>query len=223
MLPANASHKQLRKVVAENLRDSILNGYFKPGEWLRQERIAQDLGVSQMPVREAIKELAAEGLIEHIPYRGVRVVEFSKEDIEDLYAQRAFLESRAATVAATHITSKELAELNLLQDEMEKNFAPKKVAQYRELNRHFHQLLYTASRREYLVRALNQLWSAFPTMLAGNFARTATSPLPGRDNPDIIEHRAIIAALEEHDPARAGEQMREHIEATARQLSQALK
>ena len=84
MLNELPSHRQLRKLVADQLRAAILDGRFKPGEWLRQERVAQELGVSQMPVREALKELAAEGLIEHVPYRGVRVVTLSVEDIEDL-------------------------------------------------------------------------------------------------------------------------------------------
>jgi DNA-binding GntR family transcriptional regulator len=76
LLIDSRSHKQLHDLAAEQLRSAILNGVYKPGEWLRQERLAQDLGVSQMPVREALKLLTAEGLIEHVPYRGVRVVSF---------------------------------------------------------------------------------------------------------------------------------------------------
>ncbi|HAE59780.1 MAG TPA: GntR family transcriptional regulator, partial [Anaerolineae bacterium] len=101
MLPNNippelTNHRQLRNVVADRLRSAILEGFYKPGEWLRQEKLAQELGVSQMPVREALKELATEGLIEHVPYRGVRVIAFSPDDVGDLYAHRAFLEGRAA-------------------------------------------------------------------------------------------------------------------------------
>ena len=112
MLTDTPSHKQLRNIVAEQMRAAILNGHYKPGEWLRQERLAQDLGVSQMPVREALKELAAEGLIEHVPYRGARVVVFSIDDILDLYSHRAFLESRAAFIAAEIITPNELLVIN---------------------------------------------------------------------------------------------------------------
>src|SRR5512142_89871 len=107
-IDTNLSHSQLQYLVAERLRVAILEGQFKPGEWLRQERLAQELGVSQMPIREALKALAAEGLVEHVPYRGVRVVEFVEEDIEDLYAHRCFLESRAARSAAKNITRAEL-------------------------------------------------------------------------------------------------------------------
>ncbi|MGD8599184.1 MAG: GntR family transcriptional regulator, partial [Anaerolineae bacterium] len=81
-------HRQLHQLVTEHLRTAILDGDLQPGEWLRQQRIADELGVSQMPVREALKALAAEGVVEYIPYRGARVVEFSSEDVADLYAQR---------------------------------------------------------------------------------------------------------------------------------------
>lgn len=213
-----ASHKQLRNVVADQLRAAILEGRFKPGEWLRQEKVAQELGVSQMPVREALKELAAEGLIEHVPYRGVRVIEFNAQDVADLYDHRAFLEGRAASVAATNITAEEIAELKQLQLEMEQNLAPEKLSVYRDLNRRFHQIIFTASRREYLIRTLTQMWSVFPTMLIGNFAVTAANPLPERDNPDIYEHHALIDALVRHDSAEAERALKAHIMATGQQL-----
>ena len=92
MFSASESPKQLRNFVANRIRVDILEGRLQPGEWLRQERLAQMYGVSQMPVREAFKELTADGLVEHVPYHGVRVVSFSMEDIEDLYATRTVLE-----------------------------------------------------------------------------------------------------------------------------------
>jgi len=219
----NATHKQLRNFVADQLRAAILEGHFKPGEWLRQEKVAQELGVSQMPVREALKELAAEGLIEHVPYRGVRVIEFAYEDVGDLYDHRAFLEGRAASAAAANISAEEIAELKQLQREMEQNLAPEKLSVYRDLNRRFHHVIFTASRREYLIRTLTQMWAAFPTMLTGNFAATADNPLPERDNPDIHEHHALIDALENHDSAEAERALKAHIMETGRQLVASLK
>ena len=70
--PQEPSHRQLAQLVTDRVRSSILEGRIRPGEWLRQERLAQELGVSQMPVREALKRLAAEGFVEHLPYRGAR-------------------------------------------------------------------------------------------------------------------------------------------------------
>jgi DNA-binding GntR family transcriptional regulator len=218
LLTDTPSHKQLRNVVAERMRAAILEGHYKPGEWLRQERLAQDFGVSQMPVREALKELAAEGLIEHVPYRGARVIVFSVDDIIDLYSHRAFLESRAASIAAGIITSEEISALENLQAEMERNSAPEDVQKYRELNRGFHQYIYQASRREYLIRTLNQMWATFPTMLIANFAETSVQPLPERDAVDAGEHRAIVSALKAHAPAAAEQAMRNHILVTAEHL-----
>jgi DNA-binding GntR family transcriptional regulator len=212
------SHKQLRNLVADQLRSAILEGRYQPGEWLRQERLAQELGVSQMPVREALKELAAEGLIEHLPYRGVRVVEFVPQDVADLYAHRSFLEGLAARSAAENITPEELAELRQVHVLMAQKLAPEDLAEYRELNRRFHQIVYLASRRTYLIRTLNQMWASFPVMLFGHFASTATRPLPERDAQDVEEHQAILAALQNRDGDEAERLVNLHIETTRQQL-----
>jgi DNA-binding GntR family transcriptional regulator len=218
MPSSNHSHKQLRNVVADRIRTAIFEGQYKPGEWMRQERLAQELGVSQMPVREALKELAAEGLIEHMPYRGVRVVNMSPQDVEDIYALRAFLESRAAGFAAREITAEELVELKQLHAEIEKYSAPEDVLKYRELNRRFHELIFTASRRAYLIRTLGSLWAAFPTMLMGNYPRTASQPLTGRDSVDLLEHAAILDALERRNRVAAQRAMKEHVESVMHEL-----
>src|SRR5512135_2231954 len=123
--PPPATHRQLRQVVADRLRSRILQGDFPAGTWIRQERIAQEMGVSQMPVREALRELAAEGLVEHAPYRGVRVTRFHPEDVVDLYACRAFVEGLAARAAAREITAEELKQLRGLTDRMRKRLAPR--------------------------------------------------------------------------------------------------
>lgn len=218
MIEEITTHRQLRKLVAEQLRTAILEGRFKPGEWLRQEKLAQELNVSQMPVREALKELAAEGLIEHVPYRGVRVVDISPTDVDDIYSLRAFLESRAAGYAASRITPEELDELKQVQAEIIKHSAPEHLLKYRELNRRFHELIYSASRRPYLIRTLGLLWAAFPTMLMGNHPRTASSPLGGRDDIDLQEHADILAALEKHDSKAAANRIKAHIESVQREL-----
>lgn len=217
------SHKQLHHWVTDQIRAAILAGEISPGEWLRQERLAQQLNVSQMPVREALKQLAAEGLVEHIPYRGVRVIQFSPEDVEDIYAHRSFLEGRAAHAAAHNITAVELIELHAILESMRENLGPATIKEYRELNRRFHQLMAEASRRDYLIRTLIQLWGAFPAMLLNAFAPTSETPLPGRESVDLDEHAAILAALEARDAQAAERLVREHIENSGRQLLSALR
>lgn len=213
-----ASHRQLNAWVSERIRTAILQGEYRPGMWLRQQHVAEDLGVSQMPVREALKRLAAEGLVEHIPYRGVRVVTISPEDVVDVYAHRNFLEGQAAAKAALTICPDELAALWQIHDRMGQCRLPEQVSEYRQLNRQFHELIYRASRRPYLIRTLNQLWSAFPTMLWGNFVQTAVATLPARDATDEQEHAAIIHALAARDSQGAERAMRHHIETVAAEL-----
>jgi DNA-binding GntR family transcriptional regulator len=176
-----------------------------------------------MPVREALKQLAAEGLVEHVPYRGVRVVEFTPEDVEDLYACRAFIEGMAARSAAQCITDAEVAELAELHERMVRFKNPEELREYRELNRRFHVLIFSASRRSYLLRTLAQLWAAFPTMLWSSIPRIAVSSVPGRDEPDAAEHAEIVAALRARDPERAELAVRRHIESAGGMLVAAMR
>ncbi|MGD9375460.1 MAG: GntR family transcriptional regulator, partial [Anaerolineae bacterium] len=210
-------HRQLHQLVTEHLRTAILDGDLQPGEWLRQQRIADELGVSQMPVREALKALAAEGVVEYIPYRGARVVEFSPEDVADLYAQRSFLEGRAARAAAHHITPKDLDQLRAIHTQMREQDSLS-ISSYSSLNHRFHQIIYTASQRDYLIRALDQIWSAFPTMMLSYFAQTTAQELTEREAQDLEEHGAILGALEGHDGPQAEQLMRQHIETNCVEL-----
>ncbi len=214
---------QLRQWAAERLRVEILEGRLPPGEWLRQEKLARALGVSQTPVREALKQLAAEGIVEHVPYRGIRVVSFTPDDVEDFYTGRIGIEGRAARFAAQQITKRELDELRELHRKMAACETPRDLANYREMNRRFHLAIIRASRRPYLVRSLTQLWTAFPTMLWGIIPGVASESVPGRDDPDTAEHAEIIAALAVHDPGRAERAMQLHIESAAKALVSAMR
>jgi DNA-binding GntR family transcriptional regulator len=219
----NLAQNQLRHVIAKRLRAAILASEIKPGEWLRQEQLAQRFGVSHTPVREALQDLVGEGLVEHIPYRGIRVIEFSVTDLVDLYASRAFLESLAARDAAQNITAEQLAELKRLSDEMEQQRIQKDWMEYRQLNRRFHQVIYSASEHAYLIRTLDQMWNAFPTMMLGNFPATAARPIPQRGASDKQEHLEIIAALETRNSERAEQLMRAHVEESGRRIAAVLK
>jgi DNA-binding GntR family transcriptional regulator len=213
-----AAPQLVRDWVEDRLREAILGGLFQPGEWLRQQRVAEELGVSEMPVREALKKLAAEGVVEYLPYRGMRVREYSADDVADIYSVRAFMEAMAAHAATESITAEELVELGALADQMEKHLAPQDLAEHRELNRRFHEVIFTASRRAYLTHALRQLWMVFPSMLWGSLPATATKRLFEQDAYDTEEHRAIIGALAERNAAQAERLMRQHIEGAGNRL-----
>lgn len=216
-------HRQLRQWVADRLRSEILEGRRRPGDWLRQESVAREEGVSQTPVREALKQLVADGLLEHVPYRGIRVVTLSIEDAEDLYASRAVLEPMAARHAAREITPEELKELASLNERMLACEIPARLKEYRDLNRRFHEAIVAASRRPFLTRTLGNFWSAFPTMLWSNVPGIATTSLPEREDPDAAEHAEIIASLAAHDPERAATAVRKHVEEAGRTLVAAMR
>jgi DNA-binding GntR family transcriptional regulator len=202
-IQAVPDHKQLRNIVVERLREMIAQGQLHPGEWLRQERLARELGVSHTPIREALKQLEAEGLVEHMPYRGVRLVQFSLDDVVDVYTLRRALEGLAAAAAAARLDSAGVAELRRLHEAMVAFEPPiDHLQEINELNREFHHQIILASGRTYLIRTLEQIWSWFPTMLWNQFALTADASTPERTDADNHEHGQIVAALEAHDQSR---------------------
>lgn len=210
--------RQLRGIVAERVRAAILDGKYSPGEWLRQQRLAEELGVSQMPVREALRQLAAEGVVEHIPYRGARVIQFRAQDVADLYAHRSHLEARSARATAENIAAEGLTELSALLALMQESLGPGSFSEYSHLNRRFHRAIYTASQRDYLIRALDQIWTAFPTMMMSYFAQTTTEFLAERHAQDLEEHAAIAQVLERRDSGTAERLMRQHIDRNCEEL-----
>lgn len=202
---------QLSHQVAEHLRHQILNGEIEVGTWLRQDHLAKKLGVSAIPVREAFKLLAAQGLVEHVPYRGIRVVRLSADELEDLYEVRAFAEARAASFAAQTISSEQLRELEVLCQKMDACIGPEDLPRYRRLNREFHTRIADISGRNYLARLIEQMWVAYPTMLWGNYPRVSERSLADRDATDSAEHRAILEALRARDPQAAAAAMHQHV------------
>ena len=209
---------QLRQVIAKRIRGSILANDIKAGEWLRQDQLAQEFGVSHTPVREALQDLAGEGLVERVPYRGVRVLEFSLADLLDLYACRAVAEGLAARYAAQNVTPEELQELEHAFQQLKNTPINVNVDEHRKLHRQFHQLIHSLSRHAYLIRSLNQMWNTFPTLMLSNFEQTANRPI-GRGAAAEAEHRAILDALHAHDGESAERLMQQHIQATAQSIA----
>lgn len=211
-------HQQLHEIVAERLREAILTGELKPGEFIRQNHIAEEYGVSQIPVREALKDLVAESLLEHIPYRGVRVVKYSIDDLEDIFALRSFLEGRAAASTAENISEETLDRLIKLTEEMKSNFTAKNLTAYRELNKQFHERIYLSSQRVYLIQNLDKLWSSFPTLIQGNFPQSGNSLYRDLDRRDYQDHLDIIKAFKNRDPIAVEKAIKKHIDYAGKDL-----
>ena len=151
-------HKQtLAEATAEALREAILDGRLKAGEWLRQETLAEEMGISQMTVRDALNQLAGEGMAVRIPYKGVRVVSLSVEDIENMCTIRALLEGLASELAAEYITPEELDQMRKLLPESTINAEMESMEGARHANRKFHEIAIRACRRPFLIQLLKRV------------------------------------------------------------------
>ncbi|MFL6132909.1 MAG: GntR family transcriptional regulator, partial [Nocardioidaceae bacterium] len=126
--------------VAHYLRHAILTGEIGPGEWIRQEEVAERLGSSRLPVREALRILEAEGLTEHERHRGARVPSLSMHEVDVIYKMREQLEQLAIAESIPHLTDAQIRHLEDVQERIEAN---DDVAAFLELDREFHLQSYT--------------------------------------------------------------------------------
>lgn len=223
--PIRLEHQ--RESLAESafraLRDAIMAGQLQPGEWLRQEALAEELDISQTTVRDALNRLIGEGLAVRIPYRGVRVVALSPEDLNDIYAMRALLEGLAAEAAAERITEEELAEMRTTLPDTVVTEDPESVSQAREANRRFHTIFIEASRRRFLIRMLRQLWDWIdPLMLYSRTAETEIGEETRRKwgRRDRHQHTRLLEALEAGDGGRARQLAQDAVEEAWENLSE---
>lgn len=185
------------------LLDEIRSGVLSPGMRLREIELGERLGISRTPVREAIRQLEADGLVIHQPRQGATIRSLDYAEMVELYEMRAVLEGTAARLAARAASDIELAELVALNNELAQSPAG---AQAREINRIFHRTLIEAARNRFLIKSMSALQKTLfilgPTTLAD----------PTRAENAVSEHGAVLAALLERDGTKAEIAMRAHIE-----------
>lgn len=213
MMPNNkrAVRRVFREDVKDFLLDAILSGDLKPGERVVESRIARELGVSQGPVREALRDLELLGFVESQPFRGASVRKFSNRDLVEIYPVRAALEGVAAREAAQCIDEDVLRDLESSLDAMRSAARDNDRASLIHADVQFHRTVVEASGN----RILLHLWQT--TSL---FSSTTVSvALSHWLLMDLAErHTPIISALRDRDPARAEATMRSHIEELASTL-----
>jgi DNA-binding GntR family transcriptional regulator len=156
-LQALQARKSLGEHVFDSLKQAIIRGNMSPGEWLVESHIADTLGISRTPVREAIHKLEREGLIERQPRGGFTVLGLTRDDIEETFGIRAILEGYAARLAAIKHQEKELALLERKIEEFEKCMQKKQLDNLTRINTEFHELLYALSKSPKLVHMINGL------------------------------------------------------------------
>lgn len=135
-------HRTISASVAEELRRRIVDGEFKAGVQLRQEALATEFGVSRIPVREALMQLEAEGLVKIHPHRGAIVSALSPSEVEELFDLRALLEPRLLKASAPHLTEADYRRLHEILNEYSTELHAMHVSRWGELNREFHMVLY---------------------------------------------------------------------------------
>lgn len=191
--------------VYQVLRKAILSEEIKPGEKLVERKIAMKLGVSRTPVREALRMLETEGLVKHIPRRGVVVTRLSPQEAWEIYQIRSVLEGLAARLAAEWITEEEIEHIEGLIKEMEKAVEAKDLAYLNELNSRFNDAIYGAARSPRLKQMISNLYDYI-----ASFARVGYN-LPGRIQEVLAEHKAIFEAIKRGDVEEAERLARAHV------------
>lgn len=183
----------VKERVADQIRDLILTRELLPGTRIVQEGIAERLGVSRTPVREALEGLASEGFVMFSPYRGASVVEFSLGDVEDIYSVRAALEAHAGYLAAKRVTDDELNHLNTLLVKMEKALEKSDTLRLMELNQEFNSTIFTASRQPRLAEL------TIKYMHLADLYRRLHFSVKWLAAEAIAEHKEMLEALYAHD------------------------
>jgi DNA-binding GntR family transcriptional regulator len=197
--------------VAEHLRRAILSGGIAPGEWIRQEEVAERLGSSRLPVREALRILEAEGLTEHEPRRGARVPQLSMHEVDVIYRMREQLEQLAIAESIPHLTAADIRQLEEVQERIEGN---QDMATFLELDREFHLLSYTGCGIEQLTSSVVRLWNS----TAHHRRAFVSLSGPGRQWVINAEHRLLLDAIIRRDVPDAERFVAGHIRRTRIEL-----
>lgn len=207
LVPVNLdSYKPLRELVLEAIREAIINGTLQPRERLMEIQLAEELGVSRTPIREALRKLELEGFIVMIPRKGAYVADLSIKDVSDVFEIRVALEGLAAGLAAERGTEEELEELERLLVEKAEAIAQNNIEALVKVDTRFHETIYTASRNERLKTIISNLREQIQ-----RFRLTSLSH-PGRMEKSLEEHRAIVEALGSRDIQLAKQLAQDHIE-----------
>jgi DNA-binding GntR family transcriptional regulator len=199
--------------IAAHLRTSILAGDIAPGERIRQEEVADRLGTSRLPVREALRILEAEGLTQHTANKGARVPRLDPAELDILYRMRERLEPLALTESLPHLSDAALAEL---ADIHERIMADDDLREFLVLDRAFHLGSYAGCTSEQLSSSVTRLWNSTQPY------RRAFMSLDGRPHRRKVvdhEHRLILDALARRDPVDAERYLAGHIRRTRIELA----
>ena len=203
----------LRGRVFNRIREDILSGKYKQNEELKENTIGLELGVSRTPVREALRQLELEGLVNIIPNKGAYVTGISEKDIHDIYVIRSYLEGLCAKWACENIQEDQLQQLEEIVYLAEFHSMKKHYEQIVEFDNKFHELIYEASGSKILKHVLSDFHHYVQRV------RKITLSNPERAEKSNIEHQAILEAIRSRDSVLAETLAHEHIIKTIKNLN----
>lgn len=206
-MTANAlAPRALYEEVAELLRQRIFEHDLKPGSWIDELKIAEAYGISRTPLREALKVLAAEGLVTMKVRRGAYVTEVSENDLEDVYHLLGLLESDAAAVVARKATDEQMLKLQALHDTLEQSVQPEQVnrEQFFIINEEFHMLLLEIANNRWRNQVVSDLRKVMKLHRHDSLLKS------GRVEASLQEHRGLMTALLARDPELSQQRMLDH-------------
>lgn len=198
-------NRSLTSIIFEKVREDILNGRYATGDKIVEAKLAEELGVSRTPVREALKQLELDGLVESLPNRGVIVKGITDQDIEDIYTIRLAIEGIAARWSVERIDPEEIDQLKEIYDLMEFYASKGDVEKSFELNTRFHETLFKATKSRYLEHVLKDF------QLFIKSTRSESLKSEGRLDRALAEHRLILDAYLNQDVDAAIEAITNHI------------
>lgn len=202
----------LRDVVFNTLKDGILTGRLKPGERLLENQLAEELGVSRTPIREALRMLEIENLVDLIPRRGAQVKDMSERDIKNVLEIRKVLEELAAKLAAENITSKQIEELKEAHRDFVEAFERGDSTEVLEADTKFHEIIFNATCNEKLVQIISNISIQIYRYRIAYLKLLKSIAVPNE------QHIALISAFEKRDSEKAQEIIKEHIAEQAMEI-----
>ena len=195
----------LYQEVAERLRQRIFAHELMPGDWIDEKKLADQYGISRTPLREALKVLASEGLVELKPRRGCYVTEISRQDLDDIFALMAMLEGRCAGDAVRQASPADIAALDDIHKRLEAAARDNRIDAFFEANQEFQYRIQELAGNRWMLSVIQDLRKVL------KLCRLHSLSIEGRLQQSLDEHRAVMAAFKAGDPVKAEALMQVHL------------
>ncbi len=195
----------LYEQVAERLRSRIFAHELEPGVWIDEQAIASEFGISRTPLREALKVLAAEGLVQLRPRRGCYVAALSEQDLDEIFPLMALLEGHCAREATARATDADLKRLEAIHADLERHAGNSDADRFFEANQQFHDALQDLAGNRWLKQLIDE------TRQFIKLTRRDSLNPEGRLKQSLAEHRKVLAAVQRRDAEEAGRLMHDHL------------